>query len=396
MTAVEELSQTVPLTRACEALGVPRSSVYRARQGPQPKPEPRPRPTPERALGDEKRAEVRDTLNSDEFVDQPPRAVWASLLDKGKYLCHWRTMYRILDEHGEVRERRNQLKHRKHHKPVLVARAPNAVWSWDITKLKGEAKWLFYYLYVILDIYSRYVVGWMVAERESEELACRLVEASCAKQQITPGHLTLHADRGSPMIAKTMGELLIELGVTKSHSRPRVSNDNPFSEAQFKTVKYRPDMPDRFGSVQDARAHCRPLFHWYNDEHYHSALGMLTPATVHYGQVEAVRAKRQDVLSAAHAAHPERFVKGCPSVPVPPREVWINPPALELSAAELACISSEAADPLAPAETSVVIQFGQRDHKLTERGRARRLGEGAARPATETLIMPIQEPISAQ
>lgn len=330
MTAVAELSRSVPTTRACDVLSVPRSSVYRERRGPQPKAEPKPRPTPARALSRDQRAKVRSILNSEEYADQPPRAVYAALLKNGEYHCSWRTMYRVLDEHAEVRERRNQLRHPRHKKPVLVARRPNAVWTWDITKLKGAVKGEFFFLYVILDIFSRYAVGWMIAQREREELARHLIAETCAKHDVQPGQLTLHADRGSPMIAKSVAELFIELGVAKSHSRPRVSNDNAFSEAQFKTLKYRPAMPARFGSIQDAREHCRTFFAWYNDEHYHSSLALMTPATVHFGRVNDVLEQRQHVLDEAYAAHPERFVHGAPRAQVPPTEAWINQPAIDL------------------------------------------------------------------
>ena len=235
-------------------------------------------------------------------------------------------MYRILDEHEEVRERRNQLRHPQHHKPELVATGPNQVWSWDITKLKGPAKWTFYYLYVILDIYSRYVVGWMIAERESAALAKQLLAETCTKEKVTPEQLTIHADHGAAMISKSVAFLLADLGVTKSHSRPRVSNDNPYSEAQFKTMKYRPDYPARFGSVQDARAWARPFFHWYNHEHRHSNLGLMTPATVHQGLAVVVTKKRQAVLLNAYQLHPERFVQGEPVAPHLQDAVWINPP----------------------------------------------------------------------
>ena len=329
MMAVSELSRSVPTTRACEVLSVPRSSVYRERRGPRPKAEPR--TTPARALSQVERATVRSLLNSEQYVDQPPRAVYADLLENGEYHCSWRTMYRVLDEYDEVRERRNQLRHPRHEKPVLVARRPNAVWTWDITKLKGAVKGEFYFLYVILDIFSRYAVGWMIAQREREELARHLIAETCAKHDVQPGELTLHADRGSPMIAKNVAELFIELGVAKSHSRPRVSNDNAYSEAQFKTLKYRPTMPERFGFIQDSREHCRTFFAWYNDEHYHTSLGLMTPATVHFGRVNDVVEQRQRILNEAYASHPERFVHGPPTALRPPAEAWINQPAIDLA-----------------------------------------------------------------
>jgi putative transposase len=323
MKAAEKLSERTSVSAVCEALGVPRSNFYRARQ---PKSEPKPRPTPERALTPKEKEQVRQILNNERFQDSAPRQVYATLLDEGIYLCSWRTMYRILDEHQEVRERRNQLRHPSYAKPELLATGPNQLWSWDITKLKGPAKWTYYYLYTILDVFSRYVPGWLIAECESATLAKQLIAESCVKQGIEPDQLTLHADRGSAMRSKTVAHLLADLGVTKTHSRPYVSNDNPYSESQFKTMKYRPDFPERFGSIQDARAWARPFFHWYNHEHHHSGLGLLTPVTVHYGQAQAVIEQRQKVLLVSYAAHPERFVRGEPRPPSLPTEVWINKP----------------------------------------------------------------------
>ena len=323
MNAAHQLSEHVSVSATCQALGVPRSSFYRARQ---PKPAPKPRPMPERALKPREKEQVRQVLNSEPFQDSAPREVYATLLDAGQYLCSWRTMYRILKEHQLVRERRNQLRHPTYTKPELLATGPNQLWSWDITKLRGPAKWTYYYLYVILDVYSRYVTGWLIAECESARLAEQLIAQTCTKQEIVPDQLTLHADRGSAMKSKPVALLLADLGVTKTHSRPYVSNDNPYSEAQFKTMKYRPSYPERFGSIQDARAWARPFFHWYNHEHYHSGLALLTPATVHYGQAQAVLERRQETLQAAYAAHPERFVRGVPRPPSLPMEVWINEP----------------------------------------------------------------------
>ena len=323
MKAVEQLSERTSVSAACEALGVPRSNFYRARQ---PKSEPKPRPTPERALTPEEKEQVRQTLNSERFQDSAPRQVYATLLDDGEYLCSWSTMYRILNEHREVRERRDQLRHPNYTKPELLATGSNQLWSWDITKLKGAAKWTYYYLYTILDVFSRYVPGWLIAECESATLAKQLIAESCTKQGIEPDQLTLHADRGSAMRSKTVAQLLADLGVTKTHSRPYVSNDNPYSESQFKTMKYRPDFPERFGAIRDSRAWARPFFHWYNHEHHHSGLGLLTPATVHYGQAQVVIEQRRKVLLAAYTAHPERFVRGEPKPPSLPTEVWINRP----------------------------------------------------------------------
>jgi putative transposase len=277
-------------------------------------------------LSQEEKVEVHQTLNSERFQDCPPREVYATLLDEGIYLCDWRTMYRILGEYGEVQERRNQLQHPVYSKPELLATAPNQVWSWDITKLRGPFTWICYYLYVILDIYSRYVVGWMIADCESGDLAKELILATCAKEGITADQLTLHADRGSPMKSKSVGQLLIDLEVAKSFSRPRTPDDNPYSEAQFKTMKYRPDYPDRFESQGHARGWARDFIHWYNHEHYHNGLALMTPAMVHHGLAEAVYTHRQRVLQAAYEAHPERFVRGMPTPPALPKEVWINQP----------------------------------------------------------------------
>jgi putative transposase len=317
---------------ACQVLNVPRSSLYRAASGtgraqPQTPASTTSRPKPARALSDAEKAEVRDVLNSERFQDQSPREVYASLLDEGVYLCHWRTMYRVLDEHDEVRKRRNQLRHPVYAKPELLATGPNQLWSWDITKLRGPVTGTYYYLYVMLDVFSRYVVGWLLAERESAELAQELTAAACAKQQIEPGQLTLHADRGSPMTAKSMTMLMSDLGVNQSHSRPHVSDDNPYSEAQFRTLKYSPDYPDRFGSLPAARQWCQGFFPWYNQQHHHTALALLTPADVHYGRAEGKLAQRRLVLHQAFDAHPERFVKGRPHPTQLPAAVWINQPA---------------------------------------------------------------------
>ncbi len=313
------------MSQACQALGVPRSSLYRLRMEKSKAAVQEPAPPP-RSLSPAEKVNIRQILNSEHFQDQAPREVYATLLDEGRYVCHWRTMYRILAEHDEVRERRNQLSHPNYHKPELLATGPNQVWSWDITKLLGPVKWTYYYLYVILDIFSRYVVGWMVAEREAAALARELVDQSCRRQGIQAEQLTLYADRGSPMMAKSLAMLLADLGVTKSHSRPHVSDDNPYSESQFKTLKYRPDYPERFGCAADARSWSRSFFGWYNHEHHHSALGLLTPADVHFGRAEQVREQRQQVLQMAYEAHPERFVKGLPQPPQLSGAVWINPP----------------------------------------------------------------------
>ena len=326
MTAVAELGAVVGTAPACRALGFPRASYYRHLA-----PSPAaslvgPRPRPERALTPEERDHVLAALHGERFADLAPHEVFATLLDEGTYLCSIRTMYRLLAEAGEARERRDQLRHPSYTKPELLATQPKEVWSWDITKLLGPAKWTYFYLYVLLDIFSRYVVGWMVAHRESSTLAQRLIEESCAKQGIRPGQLTLHADRGSSMTSKPVAFLLADLGVTKTHSRPHVSNDNPFSESHFKTLKYRPEFPDRFGCIQDARAFCGSFFDWYNTRHHHTGLGLLTPETVHYGLTTQVTQARHLTLLAAYEAHPERFVRRPPAPPPPPTAVWINPP----------------------------------------------------------------------
>jgi putative transposase len=323
--AAEELAVSLGAKLACEALGVPRSSLYRRRRPPVER-KPKPRPTPARALSSAEKGQVRDVLNSERFRDRAPREVYASLLDEGLYHCCWRTMYRILAEQAQVRERRNQLRHPAYAKPELMATAPNQVWSWDITKLRGPWKGVYYYLYVILDIFSRYVVGWMMAEREVATLAEQLIGETCTKQGIDRGSLTIHADNGSAMTSKSLAVLLADLGVAKSHSRPHVSNDNPFSEAQMKTLKYHPSYPDRFGCLLDARAWGRDFFDWYNNEHHHTSLALLTPADVHCGRSAVMLGKRQAVLQQAYEAHPERFVRGAPKPLDLPAAVWINPP----------------------------------------------------------------------
>jgi putative transposase len=277
-------------------------------------------------LSKEERETVRTVLNSTRFQDCAPAAIQATLLDAGQYLCSTRTMYRFLEQDGSTRERRDQLTHPAYQKPELLATAPNQLWSWDITKLRGPAKWTYYYLYVILDVFSRYVVGWMIAPREAAGLATKLIEETCGKHSIQPDQLTIHADRGSSMRSKPVAFLLADLSITKTHSRPYTSNDNPYSESQFRTMKYRPEFPDRFGCLQDSHAFCQRFFPWYNDDHRHSGIGMLTPAMVHFGQAPAIGEKRQTVLDAAYLAHPNRFVHR-PPTPLPlPKEVWINKP----------------------------------------------------------------------
>lgn len=325
--AITELAPIVGVREACKAVGEAQARWYRRhRQSPAPPRPARPaRPQP-RALSDAERAELRATLNSPDHVDEAPATVYAKLLDDGVYLGSVSTMYRVLREHDEVRERRRQATHPAAKKPELLANGPNAVWSWDISKLLGPEKWTYYYLYVIIDIFSRYVPGWMLAHAENAALAERLIADTVAKQNIAHGQLSLHADRGSPMTAKPVAFLLADLGVTKSHSRPHCSNDNPYSESHFRTLKYRPEFPDRFGSFQDAQAHCGRFFSWYNDEHRHSGIGFHTPADVHYGRAGAIRDQRAVVLDAAYAAHPERFVRKPPAPPKLPTAVWINEP----------------------------------------------------------------------
>jgi putative transposase len=333
MTAAESISGEVGVARACRSLGVSRAGQYRRRertwrkaQAPASLAPVKPRPSPPRTLAAPERQAVLDALHCERFADKAPAQVYYSLLDEGRYLCSPRTMYRVLGENQEVKERRNQLRHPAYAKPELLAKRPNEVWSWDITKLRGPIKWTCFHLYVILDIFSRYVVGWMVATRESDELAKRLIKATCLKQTIVPGTLTVHADRGSSMRSKAVAELLADLVVTKTHSRPHTSDDNPYSESHFKTLKYRPEFPDRFGSIEDARAFCRKFFDWYNAEHRHSGIAWLTPGTMHHKEAPQVLEGRRQALAAAHAIHPERFVKGVPVPPQPPKAAWINPP----------------------------------------------------------------------
>lgn len=326
MSLIQEHRQDLGTTSLCRALEVPRASFYRQQSGRSPMALVVTRKRPEHALSDAERQTVLATLHAPRFVDLAPPQVYAQLLEEGRYLCSIRTMYRLLAANDEVRERRAVASRVTYTKPELLATSPNQVWSWDITKLKGPVKWTYYYLYVILDIFSRYVVGWMIAERESATLAQRLITETSAKQQIAKGQLTLHADRGSSMKSKIVAQLLADLGVTKTHSRPQVSNDNPFSESQFKTMKYRPEFPQRFGSIQDARAFGCTFFPWYNHEHRHSGLALYTPADVHYARVEHIRQSRQAALDAAYQRHPNRFIRKRPQAALPPQAVWINPP----------------------------------------------------------------------
>lgn len=327
MEAVEVLTPEVGTRPACVALGIPAATVYRHRSRRKEPTRSCPRwPSPSRALVPQERQEVRDVLHSEKFMDKAPQEVYAALLDEGRYLCSIRTMYRLLAANQEVRERRDQLRHPQYTKPELLATGPNQLWSWDITKLLGPVKWTYFYLYVILDIFSRYVVGWMVARREMAVLAQKLIQETMGKQNIQPGQLTIHADRGPSMKSKPLALLLADLGVTKTHSRPHTSDDNPYSEAQFKTLKYRPNFPERFGSLEDARVFCQAFFTWYNLEHHHSGIGLMTPHVVHYGLAEEMYKSREKVLLAAYEAHPERFVRKPPVPLALPSAAWINPP----------------------------------------------------------------------
>ena len=332
MKAVEQVHGELGVKVSCVALGLPRATWYRAqartsRPTPGSASETRPRMASPRALSSAERQVVLDLVHEPRYVDLSLPQVWAMALDEGRYFCSQRTMYRILDAQGEVRERRDQLRRPVYAKPELLATGPNQVWSWDITKLKGPRKWDYFHLYVIIDIFSRKVVGWLVAERESAELAQELIAATIEKEGVEPGQLTIHADRGSSMKSREVALLLADLGVTKTHSRPHVSNDNPYSEAHFKTLKYRPEFPERFGSLEDARAFCRRFFEWYNNNHRHSGIGMMTPADVHHGRALRVRLGRARTLDAAYLRHPERFVRKPPAPPALPTAVWINPPA---------------------------------------------------------------------
>lgn len=322
MNAAIQLGEQVGLKRACEALAVPRATLYRHRAPPVERP---PRPRPARSLGAEERAKILEVLHSERFRDQSVAETYGALLSEGTYLASKSTMYRVLRAVGETRERRDQRRHPSHAVPRLEATGPNQVWTWDITKLRGPQRGRFFYLYVVLDLYSRFVVAWMLAKVESAEHAEKLLQEAYTRQGVTPGTLTVHADRGAPMTSRMVTELLAELGVSKSSSRPRVSNDNAFSEAQFKTVKHNPWYPGWFEDITDARAYCRELFGWYNDEHHHSGIAGLPPRVVHEGRGAAVLAERQKVLDAAYARHPERFVRGRPSAGALPERVCVNP-----------------------------------------------------------------------
>ena len=324
IAAVANMAAETGIAPACDALNVSRATFYR-RQAPVHGPH-RQKAVP-RSLTATERIDVLDLLHEARFVDLAPAEVYATLLDEGRFLCSISTMYRVLHAAAEVRERRRLRVHRDYVTPELLAERPNQVWSWDITKLKGPQKWSYYHLYVIIDVFSRYVVGWMIAHRESAVLAERLIEATCERQGIKREQLTLHADRGSSMTSKAVAFLLADLGVTKTHSRPHVSNDNPYSEANFKTMKYHLDFPERFGSIEHGRAFAGPFFDWYNDEHHHSGIALLTPHDVHFGLAAARVEARTVVLRAAQVQHPERFVHGVPTAEAAPTTAWINRPA---------------------------------------------------------------------
>lgn len=316
------LASPAPFSGLCAALSVPRSSTYRRRRPPST----RPRPSPATALSETERQRVLDELHSDRFVDRAPSEVVNALLSEGTWLASERTMYRLLADHDEVKERRDQRRHPNHERPQLMATSPNEVWSWDITRLRTTEKWVYLYLYVVMDIFSRAVVGWMVADKETATLAARLIEETVAKHDVRPGTLVLHADRGSQMRSKTLAQLLADLDVERSFSRPQVSNDNPFSESQFKTMKYHPSFPKKFAGLDDARAFGSEFFDWYNNEHHHGGIAYLTPNEVHEGRADDVLAHRHAVKMAAFAAHPGRFVRGAPRRETLPCAVYINPP----------------------------------------------------------------------
>lgn len=352
MKSMAALAPHVGVTAACDALALPRATYYRRIAPVEPVAEAAPRVSP-RALSPDERQRVLDELHSERFIDASPREVHATLLEEGTYVGSVRTMYRVLASAHEVRERRAQRTHPIYTKPELLATGPNQVWSWDITKLRGPAKWQYFNLYVIIDIFSRLVVGWMVAERESAALADRLISETCEKHDIAPGQLVIHADRGTAMTSKAVAQLMADLGVTKTHSRPHTSNDNPYSEAQFKTLKYCPAFPGSFGSMKDASGFCREFFAWYNTGHHHGGIGYFTPEQVHYGTAAQVQAIRRQALAAAYAAHPERFVNGAPHPAPLPTAAWINPPASLNPAADPPEPSKAKAEEEAPRESLV-------------------------------------------
>jgi len=357
--AVEQLAPIVGVVAACVVLAVARATFYRQKR---PAPQPpvtikKERPRNERRYSDEERSEILAVLNSEPFMDKSPEQIFAILAEQGKYMASARTMYRVLSENDQVQERRARRQHPVHVIPRVVARGPNEVWSWDITKLKGPRKGVYYMLYVVLDIFSRYVVGWMLSDKENATMAKRLLRETMSTHGIEPGQLTVHQDRGSPMRAQTTRDLLDDLGATRSYSRPRVSNDNPFSESQFGTLKQQPELPDRLGSLEHGKQVLRPILKWYNEEHHHSGLRLLTPAQVHYGEAEKVLVQRHAVRMAAYEAHPERFINGPPKLEVLQQEVWINKPDDASSDEAMPSIadSCQSADPVGDASREVLI-----------------------------------------
>ena len=324
MEIVDQHAEAFGVAPSCDALGVSRASYYRWKERPEELPVSRRRPP--RKLTEEEEAMVLEILNSDRFMDQAVPTVYTTLLDEEEYICSSRTMYRILERQKQVRQRRHDREHPVYQKPELLATGPNQVWSWDITKIKGPQPWIFYNLYVVIDVFSRYVVAWAISEYESGEQARALIDAACTRQGIGRNHLTVHSDRGKAMRSRTLADLLGELGVERSFSRPHVSNDNPYSESQFKTLKYHPSYPERFGSIEDVGSHMRAFFKWYNTEHRHSGIAMMTPEVVHTGRSEQVWNSRKKTLQRAYQRHPERFVKGKPEPRKVPEEVWINQP----------------------------------------------------------------------
>jgi len=333
MSAAAETIPTSGVVATLDALGLSTSTFYRLLQPSRPSK----RRTPARALSATEQQVALDALHEERFQDRPPAEVVATLAEEGRYVGSERTLYRLLAKHDEVRERRNQLVHPNYAKPELVATAPNQVWSWDITKLLTTTKLVYLYLYVVIDIYSRYVVGWLLAERENAALATRLVDEVVARNDVKPGCITLHADRGAPMRSKLLSQLLAELDVNKSFSRPHTSNDNPYSESHFKTLKYHPGFPRKLRNLDDGLAHCRQFFSWYNDEHHHSGIELFTPSDVHFGRADAVLKQRHDVMMAAYAQHPERFVQGPPRLRQLPSQVAINPPTTSPAATTPVC-----------------------------------------------------------
>ena len=323
MDALEDVPANLSVAEACRTLGASRATLYRHTSLPTP---PSPRlGQPPRTLSPDEVSTLHRVLHEERFMDQPPAEIFAQLLSEGTYVASIRTMYRYLDRWGEVHERRNQRPGGPHAMPSLTATAPDQIWTWDITKLAGPQSGIFFYVYVMIDLFSRYVVGWMVAERENGDLASSFLRQTMSLRGIEPKGLTIHSDRGSPMTCKTTTQMLATLGVTKSLSRPHVSDDNAFSEAQFKTLKYQPDFPGRFGSLFHAKAYLEAFFAWYNEQHFHHGLALFTPGQVYRSEVAELAVHRQVVLDGVYRAHPERFVAGAPKVRLPASEVSINP-----------------------------------------------------------------------